>query len=470
MTRGTHTILTGDVLERLRDIPRGSVQCCVTSPPYWALRSYLPDGHDDKHREIGSEKTPEEYIGKLVEVFRAVRDVLRDDATLWLNLGDSYASGKGSCFNPGGGDESMGRHAYLKGASAYRLHRGNKSDLTAVGLKPGDLCNMPHRVAEALQADGWYWRSTIIWYKKSPMPESISGWRWLKCRVKVGMNGVPSEHVPSGCDRREQSHDATPAGRYADNQKLTQWQPCPGCDKCRENDGYVLRKGKWRPTNSYECVFMLSKSERYFCDGDAVAEIAIGGTPGNKTHKGATAYANGDGHHRTKVGLVEMGASETRNPRSVWTLSSEAYRGAHFATFPSELVKRCILAGTSAGGCCEQCGASYAPVVASERVATRPGNDTKVGRATRILGYKATCRCDAGTKPSLVLDPFLGSGTTAQVATWYGRDAIGIELNPVYVVLAQERIATMPRCLIRETKQRTAKKPEPPQAGQRLLW
>ena len=236
---------------------------------------------------------------------------------------------------------------------------------------------------------------------------------------------------------------------------------------------------------------MFSKARTYFCDGDAVAEAAIGGAPGNKKHKGKTAYLGGDKKLRTKAGLCDMAASESRNPRSVWTIASESLKEKHFAAFPTELVRRCMMAATAAAGCCQKCRTPYAPVVERERVPTRPGTDTKTqaaprgwatgdaphdaaehntpeGRAleignrdpqrhvavNRVTGYRPSCGCkNAGEPvPCIVLDLYAGSGTTLQTAVWYGRDAIGCELSQAYAAIAERRIAKRPRCLIRAAK------------------
>jgi len=156
------TILIGDCLDVLKTLPDCSVHCCVTSPPYWGLRDYGVEG------QFGMERTPEEYVAKMTAVFHEVWRVLRDDGTLWLNLGDSYASGKGTCYNPGGGSKS-----YIQEKERYPLDRGNVSTLRESGLKPKDLVGIPWRVAFALQADGWYLRQDIIWHKPNPMPESV---------------------------------------------------------------------------------------------------------------------------------------------------------------------------------------------------------------------------------------------------------------------------------------------------------
>ena len=296
----------GDCIETMRGMPSGIVQTCVTSPPYFGLRDY---GHDG---QIGLEATPDEFIGKLVEVFREVRRVLSDDGTLWLNIGDSYSTGtkagRQQSSNPG-----VGANRPEAQNSVARI--GNPE-----GCKTKDLIGIPWMLAFALRSDGWYLRQEIIWHKPNPMPESVT-------------------------------------------------------DRC---------------TKSHESIFLLAKSEKYYFDNGAIAEKAIGGTPGNVTHKGKAAYDDGDERMRTKQGLTEIGARETRNKRSVWTVATTPYKGAHFATFPTALIEPCILAGAPAGG--------------------------------------------------VVLDPFFGSGTTGQVAQALGRKFIGCELNPAYKALQDERL------------------------------
>lgn len=466
---GSHRILIGDVREQLKLLAPASVHCAVCSPPYWALRDYGVAG------QIGSEATPDEFVQTLVDVFDGVRRVLRDDGTLWMNLGDSYASAW-----PCSRRNVIGTGSLADGtrdARPERLH----------GVKEGEQFLMPHRVAIAMQAAGWFLRSTIVWHKKSPMPESVSGVRWIRHKIKVS--------------RDEYETLQHQQGREDKNFVL---MDCPGCPKCSATSGLVLRRGKWRPTTAHEYVFLFSKSERYFCDGDAVQEMTTGGTHSRGTKMRPPKEANGaagTGHGDWCITTPDK--VETRNPRSVWTISSEPYKGPHFATFPSELAKRCILAGTSAGGCCASCGSPHAPVVVSERVPTRPGDNCKILTAhanrtdidpatnwqnstlnygnrdpqrhvasSTIMGYRATCGCNAGIVPCTVLDPFLGSGTTVQVATHYGRDGIGIELNPEYAALAEARIATPPRCLIREQEKagRKAAKRRKPMDAQKELF
>jgi DNA modification methylase len=340
---GVFSIHEGDCREEMRAMAAGSVQCCVTSPPYFGLRDY---GHAG---QIGLEATPAEFVARMVEVFREVRRVLRDDGTLWLNLGDSYAN-DGKWGGSTGGKHAAGLHG----------DTGIGRERKATGLKPKELMGIPWRVAFALQDDGWYLRQDIIWHKPNPMPESVT-------------------------------------------------------DRC---------------TKAHEYVFMLTKSPRYYFNSGAMKEPAVGGMAGNtKPTKGARAYAEGATEHRTAAGLhawadrqrkrrdsfkredskrVEAipGQSvgthrpdrdesahsvETRNRRSVWTVATRPYKEAHFATYPPALIEPCILAGS------------------------KPGD--------------------------LVLDPFGGSGTTAEVAVRNGRKAVLCELNPAYVDLALRRVA-----------------------------
>lgn len=302
-------IIVGDVRERLRDLPDESVQCCVTSPPYWGLRDY---GQDD---QIGLEQTPDEYVAQMVDVFREVRRVLRDDGTLWLNLGDSYA-GTGKT---GGGDDGARRGSDGYGGISP-TGKGTWWSPHGTGLKVKDLVGIPWRVAFALQAAGWWLRQDIIWHKPNPMPESVT-------------------------------------------------------DRC---------------TKAHEYVFLLSKSARYFFDSEAIAEptLRAGDRAGGSKYSSPDADIALGGRHTaaTLAGLV----SETRNRRSVWTITTKPFSGAHFAVMPPDLAELCIKAGTKEG-------------------------DT-------------------------VLDPFGGAGTTSLVADRLKRDAIMIELNPEYAKIAEQRL------------------------------
>lgn len=299
-------VIEGDCREVLASLDAESVHTCITSPPYWALRDY---GHDG---QLGLEPTPDEYVASLVEVFRGVRRVLREDGTLWLNLGDSY------CNRPTGRDDvSDARWAGGVGSN-QKAQRGPLRHMRVhgTGLKPKDLIGLPWMVAFALRADGWWLRQEIIWHKRSPMPDPVT-------------------------------------------------------DRC---------------TRSHEQVFMLTRSPRYFYDAAAIAEDAISDKPsGNSYARPESLSRNGRGQ---PLGWTGVGGK--RNRRTVWTLSSQPYRAAHFATFPPKLVEPCVLAGAPEGG--------------------------------------------------MVLDPFAGAGTTGIVAARHGRSFVGVELNPEYAEMARRRI------------------------------
>lgn len=417
----------GDVMSVLPALPAGSVQCVVTSPPYFALRSYLPKGDPLKVHEIGSEPTPEAFIETMVAVFREVRRVLRDDGVCFINLGDSYATKPVGSFN-GGGECFTGRD--MDGvASSGRVD-------TTCFAPSGNLLNIPHRVAEALRADGWIWRQTIVWAKRSPMPESVNGWRWVRCRVKVAAG--------SGIRISEDFGRAGHTNSVFED-KVAQWSPCPGCPKCEKHGGYVLRRGSGRCTTAHEYVFVMTKTGRYFWDGEASKERSVAGHPsGNGFKRDARLTYAGRGQDQQWNGTE-------RNPRTVWTLSSEPTKVRHFATFPSELVRRCLVAGVSAGGCCPHCGAPWAPVVHST-----------------VLCYRPTCSCPPHSPVGCtVLDPFSGIGTTGQTAIKLGCRYIGIDLNREYLEVAAKRIYEQPRWWLRKQKPKAAPKALP---GQLILF
>jgi site-specific DNA-methyltransferase (adenine-specific) len=271
-------IYEGDCIEQLKRLADQSINTCITSPPYWGLRNYQED------KQLGMEDTPEEFISNLVDVFREVKRVLRDDGTVWLNLGDTYCGTghKGNYTDP----------KHKEGRNGQKIALNNKID----GLKSKDLVGIPWRVALALQQDGWYLRQDIIWHKPNTMPESVK-------------------------------------------------------DRC---------------TKAHEYIFLLSKNKKYYYDYEAIKEDAVIG--------------------------------KKRNKRSVWTVPTKPFKGAHFATFPPELIEPCILAGCPEGG--------------------------------------------------VVLDPFGGSGTTAVVANNHYRNAVLIELNRSYIAIMKKRLEEQGSILI----------------------
>ena len=372
---GDARILHGSCLERLRDLPEGSVQCCVTSPPYWGLRDY---GHSN---QLGLEPTPEAYVAKMVAVFREVRRVLREDGVLWLNLGDSYFGGGYSNHDINGESWKDRMNGDKRSSRQQDIKRSNP------GIKPKDLVGIPWRVAFALQSDGWWLRQDIIWHKPNPMPESVT-------------------------------------------------------DRC---------------TKSHEYIFLLTKSARYYYDSEAVKEAGTLQECGNTSP--TKAAKTGSERHRTAANLHKIGAAATRNRRSVWTVSTKPYSGAHFATYPPDLIEPCILAGTSEHGRCRACGAPWERVMEKTqepddsakgskfdkgKTALREGGDrTQPGGRFRskLIGWQPTCQCNAGEPiPCVVLDPFNGSGTTGEVCIKHGRHYIGCELNQEYIDLAKQRL------------------------------
>jgi DNA modification methylase len=301
-------IYFGDCRDTMRQWAKDGVkaQTCVTSPPYFGLRDY---GHDG---QIGLEQTPEDYIAAMVEVFRCVRDVLVEDGTLWLNIGDSY-NGSG-----GNHKEHHKNDSGFQGQIGAKNHQGRGNNVN--GLKPKDLIGIPWMLAFALRADGWYLRQDIIWHKPNPMPESVR-------------------------------------------------------DRC---------------TKAHEYVFLLSKSPKYYFDNNAIKEKAHT-TDNSNRNRDESRLNNTPG--RTRMGGLKTNHYEMKNKRSVWSVTTKPYKGAHFAVFPPELITPCVLAGAPEGG--------------------------------------------------IVLDPFIGSGTTAMVAKQNNRHYLGCELNQDYKPLQNERIQNL---------------------------
>jgi DNA modification methylase len=389
-------IEVGDVVDRLRELPDESVQCVVTSPPYWGLRDYGVAG------QIGQEPTLGDFIARLVEVFEEVRRVLRVDGTCWVNMGDAYASKtRGSDL---GWDKSrLTNPARVQKAQAAALratgdrHRG-KGD----GLKEKDLMGQPWRLAFALQDAGWWLRSEIVWHKPTPMPESVTD----------------------------------------------------------------------RPTRAHEQLFLFAKAPRYFYDADAIREplatktFSSHGSTRKPTGGGGLVKADnwGRGVQERKPKVDAAGEPVGANKRTVWTVYSQPYPEAHFATFPPALVKPCVMAGTSAHGACAQCGAPWRRVVdvlgesksaegrellgsatavpgASPDLRKHGGHHGDNVRPRLTRGWEPTCdHVDVGVRPCVVLDPFSGAGTTVMKALRHGRSAIGVELNPEYAALSRRRI------------------------------
>ena len=435
---GSGELYLGDVVEVLGQLPERSVHCAITSPPYWGLRDYKVPG------QHGLEPDPRAYIDQQVRVFRAVRRVLRDDGLMFVNIGDSYASTGRSDRkeSPGvGAKQEMtapGRDVIWKagGGSNFEWQLPG-------GFKPLDLIGIPHMLSDALLADGWYRRSEVIWPKQSPMPESLGGTRWERCRMRAG--GVPVE----------------PA----------EWLPCPGCPKCLPNDGLVLRRGSWRPTSSYEYILMFSKTANYWSDGEAVREplkatsIDRGKYGHNSFAKTQFAGSPTDKRHQEgkKVDRVaDLQNPAGRNLRNVWHLKTGGgFDGQHYATFPGSLVERCIRIATGERGVCPKCGAQWARVVETPSGGTTGKSwhphtdDAMTGNAknqtgtgfqsyvpARTIGWRPTCTCSPVLVPvpATVLDPYCGSCTTNIVAQKMDRRHIGIDLSLDYIKMGVKRL------------------------------
>lgn len=458
----TWHVETANVFDGLAMLPDSCIHTVVTSPPYWGLRSYLANDHQDKALELGSEKTPEEFIANMVAVFRECKRVLREDGVLWCNIGDSYATGGGAIGrSPGGGEQ--GERFLRQGHINTQPNR-----MKLPGYKAGDLVGIPWMLAFALRADGWYLRNDCIWHKAAPMPESVNGWRWEQCRVKVGSFWTEENPHPSKAGNGKVGTGMMGSKGGRETILLAEFKPCPGCPKCIPNGGLVLRKGSWRHTRAHEYVFMLTKSDRYYCDSEAVAERCESGPSDIKKmiegreriggkHKDLDDSLSMASKH-TNIGQKRsVGNGETRNPRSVIKLSNEPFKGSHFATFPTKLIDPLLKASTSEKGCCPACGMPWSRIIEKTREATRPATNNKrrgksgqeVGNAdperhisrTITKGWKVSCACNAGEPvPCIALDPFSGAGTTVMVARRLGLRAIGFELSEAYAEMSRKRI------------------------------
>lgn len=411
------TLYHGDALDVLRKLPDESVHMCATSPPFYGLRDYGVDG------QVGLEETPDEWVARLVAVFAEVRRVLRDDGTLWVECGDSYAS------SPPGNVRGVGETSGLHGAATSEKYRetlmaghATKRSTVVAGLKPKDLIGQPWLLAFALRADGWYLRSEIIWHKLNPMPESVSD-RPTKAHSTVFLLSKRPRYFFDADAIR------TPYA-YPDD-ALRRVMP----------DGWATGAGR-------HDVVDHSRRER---GPDGRRQTTVTGRENSEQHRDGERWPNPAG----------------ANARSVWSIPTEPTPFAHFATWPQALVRRMILAGTSERGCCPECGAPWVRDTEADydaegrttngqkpRTVERRGFDVRMVRMSSTIGWSPSCEClaspalmaQAGKElvpvpvPCTVLDPFAGSGTTCLVARNLGRHAVGIELNEDYLRIAAERL------------------------------
>lgn len=395
-----NTFMIGDVRDRLAQLPDESVHCVVTSPPYWSMRDYGAPG------QFGLEPTLAEYIADLVDICEGVKRVLRDDGTFWLNIGDGYIGARRGAGDTHADKSTLegSRHSQDESRRARESFRRDRRDVGDVhhkaspGLGYKQLMLQPMRAVCALQDAGWIVRCDVIWAKPNPTPESTRD----------------------------------------------------------------------RPTRAHEYLFLLTKRRHYFYDQEAIREPFKKSTIARLTQKnfaaqkgGAKDYRNGVNPSRSVRKVTENVAgngSQMRNKRSVWNIAPQASKIPHFAMFPEKLVEPCIKAGTSEVGCCSVCGSPWRrqiDVKDPEKALGKSYHDhaDDFGRGQHAVpsaetapyrvtaGWAPSCTHEALPVPCIVLDPFMGSGTTALVAATLGRDYLGIELNPEYVAIAEKRLA-----------------------------
>lgn len=409
-------LIQADALDPL-PYGEGVFHCVVTSPPYWGLRKYAGEQGEEP---LGLESDYRQHIDRIVSVMREVRRVLRDDGVCWFNYGDAYTGGgRGKSDTP----KQASNRGHGETGPGYR------------GMEAGNLMLLPHRIAIALQDDGWVVRQDAVWAKPNPMPESVNGQRWEWERVeKARIVGGGAQNANVG------SFSAMSGGK-----DKVEWEYGPD---------FLLRRGSWRHTRAHEYVFMLTKGMGYWSDAEAVREAQTWqGGAGNRNYR---AWSDRGREHE---GQRNEPNPAGRNPRSVLTVPTYSYRDAHYATFPPKLIAPLIMAACPRWAC-PVCGAGWSPVVergyegsdwgrknaTSERYDARYGGNrpyksvnsqgSNLTIANNVLGYRPTCKHEHTQEeavPGVVFDPFVGSGTTVQVARELGRRGVGQDISREYL-------------------------------------
>lgn len=402
----TTRIVVGDALASLREMPSASVHCIVTSPPYFGLRSYLPDDHPDKAQEMGSEPTLAEFIAALVGLMREARRVLRDDGVAFVNMGDAYARDSQVRW-----DRTMHTDAGWKVGQSMRNAPNMVRD---GGMKPKDLMMVPARLAIALQDDGWFLRSQMPWIKRSCMPESVVDRPTSAIEYVFLLTKRPAYFWDAEAVKQKGAIGAGVRAAKGSNVRSD------------------LKDVNGRPPEYWEYT-----GTRNFRNSDLF-------------------FSSLEAPH----GLLTDAAGE---PIAL-DVNTQAFKGSHFAVFPEKLVEPLIRAGTSEKGCCPACGAPWGRVLGDAKPTGGRGAGNGFKRDTRLsyadadgargddtvwvpktretTGWQPSCACPpAEPVPCVVLDPFGGAGTTGMVANRLGRDAILLELNPEYAAMAETRLA-----------------------------
>lgn len=549
------TLLRGDLRSVLAELEPQSVHFAMTSPPFYAKRKYSGDtqtqvwggepgcgdhewGRDvsvpesnlqwatdteaRKKRQgqtigggqytfcvrcgawrgaLGHEPHPDLFVAHLVECFAAVWRVLRDDGVLVVEINDSYAGGKGRS-----GQGSPEYQATRQDVSLNRPHHQiggpgltRPTDLPLAGIPAQTRIGIPERFALAMAADGWRWRDSVIWRHTSAMPESVGGWSWQRCRVKVG-KGRPTDTGTwaKGAKGAEE-------GMIEGGGTVPQWADCPGCPKCEPSGGYVLRWGQWRTTVAHSYVYVFSKTNRYYGDGEAVRQ------PPSREWWLETFPRNKKTNDRNDQERLVWGSYPSgSNLRSVLDIGPEPFTlelcGAcgkvydrrhydrlkrvdgkrvcgcgsadfvsHYATFPTKLPELFIRAFTSEAGCCPKCAAPWARVIDRPQPprdvftqtekpqdgfhsgSNKDGEWVGIGQKltkwrednpAKTLGWRPTCRHEAPAVPCVVLDPFVGTGSTLVAAKRNGRFGIGVDVAQDYLDMAAARLAETPAALL----------------------